>query len=130
MSMTPVELDTFRAQCLASNKALALLVIGAPPHYVFDGRPNAHELWKAQERFNEQRLRFTTSKSAAEVRRLAVDLPRAQLVLERAATGWRDRSGVVHMYGPPTPVICPHGRDLDRELCEQCAADDAATDAL
>lgn len=142
--MTPVELDTFRAQLIATNKPLALIVCGRPSDYVFDGRPWCVEgaacskaqrcarckLELAQLQQNERRMRFLISKSSEEVRRLSRDLPRAQSVLERAATGYRDTKGVVHLRGEPQPLICPHGRDLNAVFCDQCDTDDAETDAL
>lgn len=40
------------------------------------------------------------------------------------------RDGGARRQPPLQPLICDHGRDLNRELCEQCAADDAELDAL
>src|SRR6185503_19994206 len=110
--LTPVELDTFRAQLIATNKRLALIVCGRPSEYVFDGRRASAELEKSQLVHNERRMRFLKSMSSEEVRRLASDLPRAQGVLQRAATGWRDTQGIVHRFGIyAPPIVCPHGID-------------------
>lgn len=143
--MTPVELDTFRAQLIAKTPALALIVCGRPTDYVFDGRESCLEgapcskalrcsrcgLEGAQLRHNENRLLFITTKSTEAVRRLVGDLLRTQAVLERAATGWRDTAGVVHRFGVHAPVLmCPHDRDLNGPGCETCETQAAECDAL
>lgn len=138
MTITRTELDFFRAKLLETNHTLRSLVCITPVEYVFDGRPGAERLELAQLKYRDRRVRFLTSSSSAEVRRLAGDLPRLHGVLERAATGWRDFGGRVHRFGAHDPNfdddlsgLCPHGRRLlDNELCEQCAADDAELDAL
>lgn len=103
--MTNTELDFARSKLLVDNKPLAYIVTRGPAEYVFDGRANEHKLWRLQEQFHEARMTFLTTRNVQRMHELATQLPRLADMLRRAATGWRDRRGVVHRFALDNPEL-------------------------